>query len=149
MKSLGTFNSVREAKDFIKSLCNDPIIKADPTGDFFGIVPITNNSEDTQCEAEYGDKIGKKDLKEDEYHKKDRNRDKKQEAITEDKADGIQPGIITNSLNQPQMLPTRQEENIDKKPIEKPYRVNGIMHQRNLHPEQNRVNEGQRGVDGG
>ena len=135
--------------DFILKYEPDPIIKADPTGDFFGIVPITNNSEDTQCEAEYGDKIGKKDLKEDEYHKKDRNRDKKQEAITEDTADGIQPVIITNSLNQPQMLPTRQEENLRNEPIEKPYRVNGIARQRNLHPEQNRVNEGNRGVDGG
>jgi hypothetical protein len=135
--------------DFILKYEPDPIIKADPTGDFFGIVPITNNSEDTQCEAEYGDKIGKKDLKEDEYHGKNSNRNKKQEAITEDTADGIQPGIISNSLNQPQMLPTRQEENLRNEPIEKPYRVNGIIHQRNLHPKQNRVNEGNRGVDGG
>lgn len=119
--------------------------KADPL-DFFGIVPSNTNSEDVECEAEGGQKIGKKDLKENEYHEKKDDRDY-QSVIEEDKADGIQPASISNSLNQFQILPTRQEENTTIKPIEKPYKVDGIAYQRNLHPAENKINEQKRGVD--
>lgn len=137
MKSLGIFDSMQEARDFIKSLCSNPIIKADPMGDFFGIVPPTQSSEEVECPSEAGGTIGRKDLKEKEYHKGKKDEIDNQKAIEEEDADGIQPAIISNSLNQPQMIPTRQEENLTHYPVEKPVKVKNT-YQQNLRNLENR-----------
>jgi hypothetical protein len=113
------------------------ILKYDPQNEFFGIVPATQNSEEVECPSETGGAIGRKDLKEKEYHKGKKDEVDNQKAIEEEDADGIQPAIISNSLNQPQMIPTRQEENLTHYPVEKPIKVKNT-YQQNLRNLENR-----------
>ena len=115
----------------------DIVTKADPQSDFFGIVPV--NEEMGAGMSEHGVKPSRGDLTESDY-KKYKPDEKCQQPIEEEKSQGIQPAIITNSekINQYQQCETRQEENKEVKDVEKPIRVKNIYTQR-LHPKEQEI----------
>ena len=132
---------------------SDFIIKYEPQSDVFGIAPRTYDSTEVECQNNSGGKIGRKDLKESDYEEIKLHPDE-QDPIEEEPSE---PGIGTDganlitktdkpSLNQPQLLPYRQEENKRTEKVEAPIKVKETYSQ-NLHPPEEKVIEGQHGVD--
>jgi len=132
---------------------SDFIIKYEPQSDVFGIVPRTYDSTEVESQNNPGGKIGRKDLKESDYEEIELHPDE-QDPIEEEPSE---PGIGTDganlitktdkpSLNQPQLLPYRQEENKRTEKVEAPIKVKETYSQ-NLHPPEEKAIEGQHGVD--
>ena len=132
---------------------SDFIIKYEPQSDVFGIVPRTYDSTEVESQNNPGGKIGRKDLKESDYEEIELHPDE-QDPIEEELSE---PGIGTDganlitktdkpSLNQPQLLPYRQEENKRTEKVEAPIKVKETYSQ-NLHPPEEKAIEGQHGVD--
>ena len=132
---------------------SDFIIKYEPQSDVFGIAPRTYDETEVECQNNPGGKIGRKDLKESDYEEIELHPEE-QDPIEEEPSE---PGIGTDganlitktdkpSLNQPQLLPYRQEENKRTEKVEAPIKVKETYSQ-NLHPPEEKVIEGQHGVD--
>lgn len=126
----------------------DFVMKYEPQGDVFGIVPAPNES--NVGEAEGGKTVSRKDLRNEDFEEY-KNEEKNQKCIKETTNDS--PGVdltganlITNSLNQHQLVETRQEENLQHNEIEKPIKVKNT-YQQNLHPAENKVIEQRYGVN--
>jgi len=126
----------------------DFITKADPTGDFFEIVPPVHDSTEVESANDTGTKIGRKDLDENDYEHSEID-DEEQNPIEEESSEpGIAAtgaNIITNALNQFQILPTRQEENVHPIPVEHTRKVKNVYSQ-DIHPPEEKVIEGNNGV---
>lgn len=110
------------------------IMKYEPQGDFFGIVPPAHNSEEVECSPEDGRAIGRKDLGEKEY-KREKKQNKEQDPISENDASGIQPAIVTKEMNQPQLTEAFPEEDKRHEIIEKPVKVKETYQQNLRNPE--------------
>jgi hypothetical protein len=125
---------------------SDFILKYEPQSDVFETVPLPQDSESVEAPSEAGGKIGRKDLKKEEY-KNNKVDDKNNEVIEEGTQRGPNLGatgqnLISNSLNQPQIVPARQEEAKRAEVIENPAKVDPTYQQTLKVPENKPIEQG-------